>query len=111
MQNGSVKIRRLLANWWLRAFVLWTAFIGLGVAVVWPGATTPPQPCNYVQAVNPDPALPLCGVDAINAQALLLALLCLLWVVGVGIEAATAIVLWLARLVREERTAWRSSHR
>ncbi len=88
---------------WLRAFVIWTAFIALLIVVRLPGASATRAPCNALGAGNPDPALPTCGMDDFNPDGILIFLLVVIWIGGVAIEALAFAISRLANWLRRPR--------
>jgi hypothetical protein len=90
-------------NPWLRSFVIWTALIALLIVVRLPGASVSPAPCNAHGTGNPDPALPLCGLDDFNADGLVIFLLVVLWFGGIAVEAVAFAVARLANWLRRPR--------
>jgi hypothetical protein len=75
--------------------------MALLIVVQLPGASSRPSPCNPLGVNNPDPALPTCGIDYFNAEAVLIFLLVMLWfgglvIVGVAFTISR-LVNWLRR--------------
>ena len=89
---------------WLRALLVWTAFIAILIVLRLPGASAPP-PCGAPSAGAPDPSLPSCGADYINLDALAICLLGLLWLAGLALEAVAWGVARLARWLLQWRSA------
>jgi hypothetical protein len=96
-------LRRLPRSYWFAALVSWTAAIWLVIVLLLPGASARPAPCNPLSGANPDPALPMCGIDDFNVNGIMIFLLVVLWIGGIAIGAVAFVIARLANRLRRRR--------
>ena len=85
-------MRHLPRSPWIRALVVWTAVIWLLIALQLPGASVSRAPCNALDAPNPDPALPTCGIDDFSVEGILIFLLVIVWIGGIAVGAVAFVI-------------------